>query len=80
MQVHTLYFSPQRQPMHHVHTHINREDSPPLILTPRTKGQMPYQGAHDNPTTETIYAPTHPAAPTTCADIPHPDNIRISHY
>ena len=40
--------------MHHVHTHINQEDSPPLVSTPRTKGEMAYQGAHDTPTTETI--------------------------
>jgi hypothetical protein len=37
MQVHTLDFSPQRQQMHHVHTKINREESPPLILTLKNK-------------------------------------------
>ena len=37
-KVHALISYPQRQSMHLIHTHINREDSPLLILTPRTKG------------------------------------------
>ena len=38
MQVHTLVSSPQRQSMHHVHTHVNREDSPPWYWLRKQRG------------------------------------------
>ena len=71
MQVHTLDFSPQRQPMHHDHTHINQEDSPPIDIDSENKGinATPQRLTRHHPTIQ---------PPTTCADTTTPDNIKTS--